>query len=77
MIIVLTGTELFTDHYLESTWKEAGGAHAGMVQHPSVQIDDLWTLADITQQLYLDMAPYWDWRQKRRRRGKSAVAVKQ
>ena len=73
MVIVLTGTELFADHYLRQTWKEAGGAHAAMVEHPSVHIDDLWTLADITQQLYLSMPPYWDWRQKRRRKGKRAM----
>ena len=34
-------------------WKDLGGAHAKMVQHPTVHLDDLWTLADITQQLYL------------------------
>ena len=70
MIIVLTGTELFADHYLEQTWRDAGDAHADMVKYPSVNIDDLWTLADITQQLYLDMLPYWDWRAKRLRKGK-------
>jgi hypothetical protein len=70
MVIVLTATELFADHHLKQTWQEAGGAHAGMVKHPSVHIDDLWTLADITQQLYLSMSAYWDWRSKRRRKGK-------
>jgi hypothetical protein len=72
MVIVLTGTELFADHYLKQTWQEAGGAHAAMVSHASVHIDDLWTLADITQQLYLGMPPYWEWWHKRRRTRKAA-----
>jgi hypothetical protein len=70
MIIVLTGTELFADHDVEHAWKEIGGEHAKMVQHPSVNIDDLWTLAETTQQLYLHMTTYWDWRRKRRRSAK-------
>ncbi len=68
MVIVLTGTELFSDYRLKSTWEEFGGAHAAMVKHASVNIDDLWTLAEITQQLYLGMPTYWDWRNKRRRK---------
>jgi len=68
MVIVLTATELFADHYLKQTWQEVGGAHANMVKHPSVHIDDLWTLADVTQQLYLSIPAYWVWRQKRRRK---------
>jgi hypothetical protein len=75
MVIVLTGTELFADHHLQQTWREIGGSHGAMAKHPSVNIDDLWTLAEITQQLYLGMPPYWDWRVKRRRKGKQAVLV--
>jgi hypothetical protein len=71
MVIVLTGTELFADYNLTQEWGALGGAHAAMVKHPSVNIDDLWTLADITQQLYLDMPAYWDWRRKRQRKRKS------
>lgn len=67
MVIVLTGTELFADHHLKQTWQEAGGMHANMVKHPSVHIDDLWTLAEITQQLYLGLPTYWEWLRKRRR----------
>ncbi len=68
MVIVLTGTELFSDHRLKGTWEELGGAHAAVVKHGSVNIDDLWTLAEITQQLYLGMPTYWEWRTKRRRK---------
>ena len=73
MVIVLTGTELFADHHLRQTWQETGGAHATMVKHPSVHIDDLWTLADITQQLYLGLPAYWEWRHKRRLATKHAA----
>jgi hypothetical protein len=70
MVIVLTGTELFADHHLRSTWEKLGGPHASMVQHASVNLDDLWTLADATQQLYLGMPAYWDWLRRRRRKAK-------
>jgi hypothetical protein len=33
--------------------------------------NDLWTLADITQPLYLGMPPYREWRLKRRTDGKT------
>lgn len=74
MVIVLTGSELFADHSIEQTWKKMGGEHAAMVQHPSVSIDDLWTLAEITQRLYLGMPSYWNWRAQRLRRGKRRTA---
>jgi hypothetical protein len=43
-----------------------------MIKHPSTNIDDLWTLAEITQQLYLGMPSYWRWYEERRRRAKRA-----
>jgi hypothetical protein len=58
-VIVLTGTELFAAWEIEHTWKDLGAPHATFVKHPSVRIDNLWTLADITQQLYLGLPdPY-------------------
>lgn len=71
-IIVLTGLELFSETDLKHTWTNAGGRHASLVQHPSVHLDDLWTLADCTQQLYLGLSPYWQWQQQRRKRRKKA-----
>jgi hypothetical protein len=71
-VIVLTGRELFSQFDLGRTWKNAGGRHAAMVQHPSVNLDDLWTLADTTQQLYLDLPSYWDW-QGGGRRGRTKL----
>ena len=74
-VIVLTGTELFSDWHVKHVWEKLGGRHAELSKHPSVHLDDLWTLADLTQQLYLDMPSYWDWlsayyerRRTRRRR---------
>lgn len=67
-IIVLTSNELFASWHIDSEWKKIGGKHAQLVKHPSVATDDLRTLSDITQQLYLDMSPYWDWYSKRRAR---------
>jgi hypothetical protein len=54
-VIVLTGIELFADWHIQHTWKELGGQWAKFVQPASVRIDNLWTLADITQQLYLGL----------------------
>jgi hypothetical protein len=62
-VIVLTGTELFTAHYLKEAWKQKGGKHAQLVAPGYVQLDRLKTLADFTQQLYLGMPSYHDWRQ--------------
>lgn len=54
-VIILTGTELFSDWSVKHAWENLGGRHAALSKHPSVHLDDLWTLADLTQQLYLDM----------------------
>ena len=61
-VIALTGTELFTPHYLDQVWKEKGGKHEQLIEHASVQLDNLKTLADFTQQLYLGMPSYFSWR---------------
>ena len=60
-VIVLTGTELFTGYSLHSAWKEKGGQHERLTAPGYVQLDQLKTLADLTQQLYLDMPPYHVW----------------
>jgi hypothetical protein len=58
-VIALTGTELFAGWEIEHAWKDMGDPHAKFVRHPGVRIDNLWTLADITQQLYLGLPdPY-------------------
>jgi hypothetical protein len=74
MVIVLTGTELFADHSIKNTWQSLGGRHAAMVNHPSVHPDDLWTLAEVTQQLYLEMSSYSTWRFGRRKKSADKAA---
>jgi hypothetical protein len=77
-VIVLTGTELFVPHYLEPVWKEKGGKHKQMAEVAHLSLDDLKTLADVTQQLYLDMPAYSTWLrakwEKKHRRQKKATA---
>jgi hypothetical protein len=62
-VIMLTGTELFGDSPLEHAWKEKGGKHAQLIApaYMSVRLDNLRILADLTQQLYLDMPSYSSW----------------
>jgi hypothetical protein len=55
-VIVLTATELFSDWDLRQTWQDTGGAHAQFMA-PYLRLDNLWTLAGTTQQLYLDLSP--------------------
>lgn len=71
-VIVLTGAELFTAHNLNSTWEELGGKHAEFVSRGWTRTENLHTLADLTQQLYLDMDSYSDflsskWEKRRAR----------
>lgn len=58
-VIVLTGTELFSAWNLDHAWKEKGGRHAQFVQPGAVRLDNLWTLAELTQQLYLGLPDPW------------------
>jgi hypothetical protein len=58
-VIVLTGLELFSSWHINQSWKERGGWHAKFIKSPSVRLDNLWTLAEFTQQLYLGLPdPY-------------------
>lgn len=82
-VIMLTGTELFTVHYLNTTWKEKGGKHEKLIEPAwvSVRLNNLRILADLTQQLYLDMPSYGKWREEKwekrlaRRRKKHKLAA--
>jgi len=60
-VIVLTGTELFAPYSLHEAWKEKGGNHAKLIEHAMVRPDNLRVLANLTQQLYLNMPSYSDW----------------
>jgi hypothetical protein len=62
-VIILTGTELFTPHHLNQSWKEKGGKHENLISPAwiSVRLGNLRILADLTQQLYLGMPSYSKW----------------
>lgn len=66
-VIVLTGTELFTGHSLRSAWKEKGGKHEQLISPGYVHLDHLKALADLTQQLYLNLPPYHVWADAKRK----------
>lgn len=57
-VIVLTGTELFTEMDLEESWKKKGGRHKRLIEPAWVRTDNLRVFADLTQQLYLGMPSY-------------------
>ncbi|MDV3253774.1 hypothetical protein DevBK_20730 [Devosia sp. BK] len=54
-LIVLTGTELFTDHGISLAWKEEDGFEAPAYQ----DFNDLHSLAELTQERYLGLPPHW------------------
>jgi len=62
-VVVLTGNELFASHDPHTTWRELAGKFAKHSERFSYE-NDLVSLADATQQLYLDLEP-WN-RQPRR-----------
>jgi hypothetical protein len=53
-VIVLTGTELFSDWHVTQAWKDCGDKR-GQFAASYLQLDNLWTLADLTQQVYLGL----------------------
>jgi len=54
-LIVLTGTELFARHDISDAWKQIDGKET----HAAIDLYDLHTLAELTQQRYLGLQPYW------------------
>jgi hypothetical protein len=67
-VIVLTAAELFTPFSVQETWKQMGGRHAELIERGWVRVDDLRELADLTQQLYLNMPSYGTWFEARSKR---------
>lgn len=66
-VIVLTGLELFAAYSLREAWRSASDRHAELIRPAMVRPENLSTLADLTQQLYLAMPPYGDWLLRKRR----------
>ena len=54
-VIVLTGVELFCAWDVKKAWNEIGGQRANIVQSRTVHLDNLRTLAELTQQIYLGL----------------------
>jgi hypothetical protein len=75
-VIVLTARELFADFHISTAWKKAGRKAAALVSPAYVHIDNLWTFADLTQQLYLDLDPFDVWLQQKWERKRRAGANK-
>ena len=57
-VIILTGTELFTEYSLEESWEGKGGMHKDLIGPARGRTYNLRVLADLTQQLYLGMPSY-------------------
>ncbi len=54
-VIILTSTELFSRFNLSQSWEDKGGKHKNFVEPAYVRLSNLWSLADFTQRLYLDL----------------------
>lgn len=62
-VMILTGLELFIDDYigLSRIWEQKGGKHKELISGSmSHRLNNLKFLAELTQQLYLDMPSYYD-----------------
>jgi len=58
-IILLTDTELFS-HRIYENWKKKGGIYERFSQR-SFELNELSTLADATQQIYLQLPAWFEW----------------
>ena len=67
-VIVLTSTELFAPHSLSVTWGTTGGKHAEFANAGWTRFENLRVLADLTQQLYLEMPSYGVWLEEKRKK---------
>lgn len=76
-VLILTGTELFAELSLESTWREMGGQHAALIEPAYVSTSNLNVLADLTQQINLKMPSYSEWRASNESKRKRKILEKQ
>jgi hypothetical protein len=79
LVIPLTGTELFSDSISEN-WKGKGGLYERFSER-SFELSQLSTLADATQQIYLNLPSWFEWSEtewkKRRQKYAGKKAEKQ
>ena len=54
-VVVLTGVELFSPWRIDDTWKGLDGVRKQLADAGHVRLDNLWALADATQQIYLGL----------------------
>ena len=62
-VIILTGNELFSSHGIPYCWKNKDGK-AGEIEKSNFYPRKWSDVADATQQIYLDMKPYHEWREE-------------
>jgi hypothetical protein len=54
-VILMTGKELFVDHFISATWKSLGEPHSKFEDYNHTR--NLHAFADSTQQIYLGLSP--------------------
>jgi len=74
-VIILTGTELFSERGVPKCWEDKGGKYKELIKL-SFRLAEFSTLADATQQIYLGLPSYNDWsdaerKKKRQKRGQN------
>jgi hypothetical protein len=70
-LIIFTGTELFARWHVEEAWKEKGGKAKALVEPAYIDLSNLGTFAELTQQVYLDLPTFSaDFERYRARRGR-------
>ena len=60
-VIVLTSKELFSNLKIAAEWRRIGGKHESLIKAFAGRIDNLRVLANLTQNLYLDLDNYENW----------------
>ena len=66
-VLILTGTELFGNQRPPRCWEDAGGEFAAFADGRR-GYRGILELCDCTQQLHLDMEPYYEWLDNQRER---------
>jgi len=57
-VVVLTGSELLSEDRITEGWEAAGGKAALLAKQVLTREDDPEVIADLTQQLYLDLPSF-------------------